>query len=201
MKNVSKKIISLILMLCMAFVMIPAMPAHAAGTTRVDCSRATISPGSSIIVNLRNPNGPVLWSSTKPSVATVKFIKGYYDTKTNEVVSKAKITAHKAGKITITAKSGGKTYSCKVTVKKGLKTKLSCTKKTIRKGEYFSLQLLNPVNPEAKVSASNNKVSIRNGGYSKGSRFVIIKGERKGKVKIRVKDKGGKIYTCTVTVR
>ena len=103
MTNVAKKILSLILMLCLACVMIPAMPAHAAGTTRVACSRATIAPGSSIIVNLRNPNGPVLWSSTKPSVATVKFIKGYYDTRTNEVVSKAKITAHKAGKITISA--------------------------------------------------------------------------------------------------
>lgn len=67
----------------------------------------TLQKGKSTTIRMRGVSKTVKWTSSKPSVVTVKKTSKY----------RAKLTAKKAGTATITAKVGTKKYKCKVTVK------------------------------------------------------------------------------------
>ena len=71
-------------------------------------SKLTITAGQSHKLSVTGASGSVSWTSSKKSVATVK---------------NGKVTAKKAGKTTITAKSGSKTAKCVVTVKSNVYTR------------------------------------------------------------------------------
>ncbi len=71
-------------------------------------SKLTITAGQSHKLSVTGASGSVSWTSSKKSVATVK---------------NGKVTAKKAGKATITAKSGNKTAKCVVTVKSNVYTR------------------------------------------------------------------------------
>ena len=197
MKKLTKLLLFPFMMMLM---LVMSMQASAAGETKLDCTSVTLAPGHSIIVNMRNPQGPSFWSSDNKKVATVKYLKGYYDEKTKEVVGRAKITARGKGNITIKVENNKKTYEIKVKVKKGLKTKLNCSKKTLKVGKSFKLKLINPVNPEMKVVSYNKKnVSVEPGEFEKGTQYVTVKGLKPGTTKIKIKDKN-KTYICKVKV-
>lgn len=106
------------------------------------------------------------------------------------VTSKGKVTAKKAGKATITLKGkNGKSYKCKVTVKKPY---ISDKKKTLSVGEQYKLKLTGTT-IEAVVS-SNEKVATVT---SKGK----VAAKKAGKTTITLKGKDGKKYKCIVTVQ
>ncbi len=72
--------------------------------------------------SLAGNSGKVKWGSSNPQVASVD--------------SSGKVTAKKAGKATITAKAGGKSVKCRITVKKGTDGKKEKTEKKSTKTEY-----------------------------------------------------------------
>lgn len=106
------------------------------------------------------------------------------------VTSKGKVTAKKAGKATITLKGkNGKSYKCKVTVKKPY---ISDKKKTLSVGEQYKLKLTGTT-IEAAVSSDEKVATVT----SKGK----IAAKKAGKTTITLKGKDGKKYKCIVTVQ
>lgn len=108
MKHMTRIIaISLALFIGCTFT-IPAQPgmleSHAASKVKISKTKATITKGDTLQLKITGTKKNVAWSSSKPSVAPVS--------------NKGKVTAKNTGKATITAKVGGKKYTCKVTVKK-----------------------------------------------------------------------------------
>ena len=103
MKRV-KKIVSIMLALVMVItLMIPAMPVQAAKKIQLNKTEVELSVGGKVSLKLKNATAAdVVWSTSNKSVATVS--------------SKGKVTAKKAGSVTITAKYDGKKYKCKITV-------------------------------------------------------------------------------------
>lgn len=85
---------------------------------------ATITAGQKKTLKVTDAPGTVKWSSSKKSVATVS--------------SKGVVTAKKAGKTTITAKSGDQKVTCKVTVKKNQYT---ATKLTMNNATGYTVSL------------------------------------------------------------
>lgn len=70
---------------------------------KLNYKKKTIAPRNSFQLKLKGANGKVTWKSSKKKVATVN--------------SKGKVKGVKAGTAKITATSGRKKYTCKVTVK------------------------------------------------------------------------------------
>ena len=70
--------------------------------------KLTLCVGDTYLLKLKGTSQKIKWSSSKKKIATVNKI--------------GKITAKKEGKTTITATSKGKSYTCKVTVKKASKS-------------------------------------------------------------------------------
>lgn len=71
---------------------------------KLNKKNVTLKVGKTVSLKLKNAKKKVVWSSSKKSVAVVS--------------KKGKVTAKKVGSAKIIAKSAGKKYTCKVTVKK-----------------------------------------------------------------------------------
>lgn len=119
-------------------------------------------------------------------------------------VSSGKVTAKKAGTVTVTAKAtdgSGKKATCKVTVKKrSVKSvKLNRTKVTIYLGDTLNLKAT--VSPS---DATNKKVTWKSGNTKvasvSSSGKVTGKGSGKTTVTVTAAD-GGKKAACTVVVK
>lgn len=80
--------------------------AKAASKVGINFKTTTLAVGSSATLKISGTKKKATWSSSNESVATVS--------------AKGKVNAKKVGKATITAKVGGKKYTCKVTVKKSV---------------------------------------------------------------------------------
>lgn len=101
------KIISMILVMACIFTMV--LPYNVEAVTIKICKKSkTMYVGDSYTLYVVGTSKKAKWSSSNKKVAMVS--------------SKGKIKAKKVGKCTIKAKIGGKTYSCKLTVKKAGKT-------------------------------------------------------------------------------
>lgn len=74
-----------------------------AATVKINKSKISMYVGQTVTLKILNTSKKVSWSSSKKSVATVS--------------STGKVTAKKAGSVTISGKVNGKKYSCKITVK------------------------------------------------------------------------------------
>ncbi len=100
-----KKLLSIILCLAMAFAIVGTIaPTKAeAASVKLNKKKVTVYVGDTYQLTLKNAKGDITWKTSKKAVATVKD---------------GIVTAKKAGKATISAKYNGKTYKCKVTVKK-----------------------------------------------------------------------------------
>lgn len=73
-----------------------------AAKARLNKTKGNVFVGKTLQLKLLNNKKKVKWTSNKKSVATVS--------------KKGKVTARKGGLVTITAKAGGKSYKCKLTV-------------------------------------------------------------------------------------
>lgn len=133
-----------------------------------------------------------------PKNSTEKISYSTSDKKVAAVNAKGVITGKKAGTAKITVKSGSKKYVITVKITKVKTAKLSGipAKKSIKKGKTYKLKaVVTPKNSDEKVtySSSNKKIAMVT---AKG----VVKGKKKGTVKITVKS-GSRKKTCKVTVK
>ncbi|MBR2315258.1 MAG: Ig domain-containing protein [Clostridia bacterium] len=146
--------------------------------------KASVSPSNA-------SNKKVTWSSSDKKVATVS--------------SSGKITAKKAGKVTITVKAkdgSGKKATCKVTVKKLTKVskiKLNKTSVKLKVGSTSTVKATvspsSATNKSVSWSSSNKKVATVS---SKGK--ITAVGAGTAKITVKAKDGSGKKATVKVTV-
>ena len=92
------------LLLLSIMILVLAFPAAASAKTSINRKKATLKIGQTTSLQVLGSNKKATWSSSKKNVAVVN--------------KKGVVTAKKAGTATITAKVGGKKYTCKVTVKR-----------------------------------------------------------------------------------
>lgn len=145
-----------------------------AAPVKMNAEKKTIYVGSSTALKVTGSAKKAKWSSDKKSVAAVN--------------GNGKVTAIKAGKATITAKVGRKSYQCRVTVKNPY---LNSTKITLKKGAVYTLKLTGST--VKSWSSSNKKVAVVS---SRGK--ITAKGN--GTAAVTCKAKNGKSYQCRLTV-
>lgn len=99
-----KKIISLLLILCMAGSIFFTAPQTEAAAIKLNTTKKTLYVGSSYKLKVKGASQKITWKSSKKSVAKVS--------------KKGVVKAKSAGSATITAKVARKKLRCKITVKK-----------------------------------------------------------------------------------
>lgn len=99
-----RSFIATIALLLVLALVAPSTSVLAAKKVALNKKKATIQVGQNLTLKLKNNKKKVTWKTSKKAVATVS--------------KKGVVKAKKVGKATITAKAGGKTYKCKITVKK-----------------------------------------------------------------------------------
>lgn len=177
MKKMRLKFLSIILVL--SLFMDFSIVSFAKPRTVLNKTKATIHIGESITLKLKNVTKRPKWRSSNKDVATVN--------------SKGKVTAKKAGKVKIIAKTGNNRYSCKVTVPKQY-----INRKNITCGIYDSKQLkVYGISKNDDVIWSSDDESI----VTVSNDGVII-GRKAGKTNVyAVVNSGlGKIYKCKVCI-
>lgn len=140
---------------------------------RLNYTSAVLWTGDSLQLSIQNNNKKVKWSSNKVSVATVS--------------SKGKVKAKNSGKAVIKAKTGGKEYNCKISVKK---TEISSKNITLVYGNIAKLTLKNPKSRVAWFS-SNKKIVFADGKnvYARSVGEAVITAKC-----------SGKSYVCNINV-
>ena len=94
------------LVILLMVIMLLPMDAQAASKAKLSASKKSVTVGQTVKISMKNNKKKVKWSVSNGKIKIVK--------KTNKY---AKIKAVKAGKATLKAKVGKKTYKCKITVK------------------------------------------------------------------------------------
>lgn len=94
----------LMLMVCLTLVLVAEPICSEAAVPKLNRQTVSITVGKTVQLTVKNTKAKVKWSSSNKKIATV--------------TGKGKVKAKKAGKATITAKVGKKSFKCKVTVKK-----------------------------------------------------------------------------------
>lgn len=124
--------------------------AEAAAKTKISKTAISITVGKKYTLKVSGTKKKVTWSSSKKSIATVS--------------SKGVVTAKKKGTATITAKVGGKKYTCKVTVKaKPKKVKIAIAKDTTGNTGSVVSMLNRCGNVSYKIVSGNCDVSKYDG--------------------------------------
>ena len=136
-------------------------------------SKISILVSQSVNLSITGKTSKVKWSSSNKKVAKVS--------------KTGKVTGKNAGKATITAKVGSKTYKCKVTVKIGLSKKSV----TLTKGGTIKIKLCG--SKIAKVKTSNKKIAT----ITKKGKITAV---GIGKATLTITGKNKKKYKCKVTV-
>ncbi len=119
--------------------------------------------------------------------------------KTAAVNAKGVVTAKRTGKVTVKAiGSDGKVKVYNITVKKapGKITKVTPSKKTLKKGKKVTLKVKLPKGTAAKITFKSNKPKIASVN-TKG----VVKAKKKGTAKITVKTHNGKKKVVTIRVK
>lgn len=142
---------------------------------KINKKTARVLKGKKITLKVTGTKKKVTWSSNKKSIATVN--------------SKGVVTGKKKGTATITAKVGGKKYTCKVTVET---PSLNKTNVSITKGKTYQLKLQG-TSQKVTWSTSNKSIATVT---SSGK----VTAKKKGTVYIKAKVQG-KTYSCKVTVK
>ena len=163
-----------------------AVTAEAAGA-KLSKSKANLTIGQELDLELKGYSGTVKWSSSNKKVAAVN--------------KNGLVKAKKKGSTVITAKAGKKKYKCKITVK-ALKVKsLKLNEETLvlKKDNKEKLKVtVSPANASNKAvtwKSSNKKVATVN---SKG--VVTAKKNGTATITATAKDGSKKKATCKVTV-
>ncbi len=133
-----------------------------------------------------------------PSKATEKIRWSSSNVKVATVSQKGKVTAKKAGTVTITAKaSNGVKATCKVTIKNKASLKLKKTRGAVKVGKSLKIQVKStfPKNDKIKsYKSSDSKIA-------KVDKKGKVTGKKKGTAKITVTTKSGAKATYKVTVK
>lgn len=169
-----RKLMSLLLILAFCFTFIPTVNVEAASKVKINKTATTIYIGKTETLKISGTSKTVKWSTSNKNIATVN--------------SKGKVTAKKAGNATITAKVSGKSYKCKVTVKKPY---LNKTKAILEKGKTFTVKLTGAT--AKKFTSSKKSIATVN---SKGKITAV----KAGTATITVTDSNKKTYKCVITV-
>lgn len=140
MKSKNKKLLSVIIVMCVILTSIAPTRVHAA--VKLSATRKTLSVGQSFALNVTGTYEKAEWSSSKKSVASVD--------------QSGKITAKKAGNAIITAKVSGKTLKCKVRVKKS-----NIKSRTVYKDENVVVKLLGISEP-GSLGGYNIELQVEN---------------------------------------
>lgn len=134
--------------------------------------------GDVISLDLKNaPAGDVTWRSSNSSVASVD--------------KDGMVTAKTAGSAVITAKYNGKSYICRISIKKVLTPKLNYDATDVKLGHPLQLKLLNASGSVIWKSTNSKVATVSSTGK--------VTGKAKGFAKITATYKG-KTYTCEVYV-
>lgn len=180
MKIAKKLVLASSIVLC-AFVIVPNVVPTAqkvisvqAASVKLNKKKLTLNTYEKYTLKLKGTKKKAKWSTSNKSIATVS--------------SKGKVTAKKAGNVKITAKVGGKKYTCKVKV---VSQGLNRTYITLQKGNTFKLKVYGT---NKKVKWSTNKKSV-----AKVSSKGVVTAVKNGKATITAKV-GNKKYKCTVNV-
>lgn len=144
-----------------------------AASAQLNRKSATLWVGDTLQLKVRGAGKKVKWKSSKKTVATVSL--------------KGKVKAKKAGKTIITAKTGGKEYRCKITVRK---TALSAKSITLKNGASAALTLKFP-KKKVRWFSSDNSIA-----YADGKRVYA---RAVGNAVITAKC-NGKSYFCKINV-
>lgn len=191
MKNIFRKLSSVIMVLVMAMMILPTS-AFAASTPKLSKTSAEVSIGYYITLNVSGASGTVKWSSGDSSIATVK------STGSNS----AKVTGKKTGSTYIYAKTGSKTLKCKVTVKKSF---ISASKSTVDLTAGRSGTVTLTVKGDKNIAVNNSDKSIVTTSWGKWNDNTIkltIKAQKAGTAKLKIYTKGYSSSTAkTITVK
>lgn len=158
-----------------------------AAAAKLSKSKAGLTIGQELDLELKGYSGAVKWFSSNKKVATVN--------------KNGLVKAKKKGSTVITAKAGKKKYKCKVTVKtlKVKSIKLNEAKLVLKKDNKEKLKaIFSPANASNKAvtwKSSNKKVATVN---SKG--VVTAKKNGTAIITATAKDGSKKKATCKVTV-
>ena len=101
MKPKTKKLLPILMVMCMALSLIT--PVHTQAAVKLSETRKTLEVGQYLTLKVKGTSQKVKWSSDDTDVASVN--------------QSGKVTAKNVGSATITAKVSKKTLKCKVTVK------------------------------------------------------------------------------------
>lgn len=144
------------------------------GTVKLNKKKLVLAVKQTAQLKLTGTGKKVKWSSSDKKVA--------------KVTQKGKVTALKKGTAIITAKAGGKKYTCKVTVRK---TAISDQKASLKKGETKQLTIKNAKGKTSWKSGNKSVATVDNNGK--------VKAVKAGTAVITAKNKGVTLK-CTVTV-
>lgn len=150
----------------------------AAPSVSIDQKTLSMYVGEKKTLKANASGQKVNWSTSNSKIATVKD---------------GKVTAKKAGKVTITAQVGTQKATCDVTVK-AQTIKLNKKKITVKRGKSVKLKATTaPKNAKVTWTTSKKKVAtVKNG---------KVTGKSVGKAKITAKLSSGKKVVCNVTVK
>lgn len=98
-----KKLLLVTIILMASLIVMPQMQNKVQAAVKISSTKKTMYKGYTYKLKVTGTDKEVKWSSSDKSKATVN--------------SKGKVYVKKNGKVTITAKVGGKKYNCKVTIK------------------------------------------------------------------------------------
>ena len=146
-----------------------------AATVKLNKKKATVAVGNTVKLKMNGTSKKVKWSSNNKKVATV--------------TSKGVVKGKKPGTATIKAKVAGKTYKCKVTVKKSI----FVSKKTVNISKAGKTAKVN-VTIRGKGKAINNSsnravaTSKWSGNWKNGKNTLIITAKKPGTAYISLKN-------------
>lgn len=214
MKQV-KKIFAIMLSMCLAIsMMFSAVSVNAARKPKVPATKLTKDYKSSFCVgdeavirieNIKGSASALKWNISNPNIGSISE-RGKYKNNGRECMYIV-IKCNKAGTSKVTAIDKGKKYTCSIRVKP---LKLNYTKKTIKKGQKFTLKAINvskvscfyfdvPGYNDFDGSTSNRVIDYKSG---KANNQMVITGKNKGTTYVTVGMSGSSIkVVCKVTVK
>lgn len=147
-KKFLKKKWIIALLIC-AFVMCP-FQTKAASKVTINKKSAVVIKNKTLQLKINGTNKKIKWSTSNKNVAKVS--------------AKGKVTAKKAGAVTVTAKIGSKKYNCKVIVPNKTMTLCKNAKNTLKVAEFKGVDNWTSSNKKLVSVSKKGKINIKKSG-------------------------------------